>query len=151
MADAEQTFSTEIAAGLEHCADVLVEFERYPQWSGPITRACVLERDAQGRGSKVEFELDMRIRTVRYVLAYAYDLPRGASWRMVEGDVTSVEGSYQFESLAPGRTRATCRQSVDVGFWIPGPLRRIFERQALRDSVLEFKAEAERRARTAPA
>jgi hypothetical protein len=36
---------------------------------------------------------------------------------------------------------------VDVGFWIPGPLRRIFERQALRESVLEFKAEAERRAK----
>ena len=147
MAEAEQTFSTEIEAPREDCVATLLDYERYPDWSAPITSSRVLERDAEGRGTQVEFLLDMKIRTVRYVLAYSYDLPRRATWKLVEGDVTAVEGSYDFEDIAPARSRATCRQSIDLGFWVPGMLRRVFEKQALRDSVHEFKAEAERRAR----
>jgi hypothetical protein len=37
---------------------------------------------------------------------------------------------------------------VDVGFWIPGPIRKTFERTALIDSVREFKKAAEQRARS---
>ena len=39
----------------------------------------------------------MMIRTVRYTLEYTYDPPRGARWRLVEGDLTNVEGSYRFD------------------------------------------------------
>ena len=147
MAYTEQSFTTEIAAEVDDCVGVLLDFDQYPQWSSPILSARVLSRDATGRGRDVEFELDMKLRTVRYVLTYSYDLPARASWELLEGDVSSVDGAYEFELVGPGRTRASCHQSVDLGFWVPGPLRRIFEQKALRDSVLEFKAEAERRAR----
>jgi len=147
MAEAEQSYSTEVDASVDDCCAVLLDFERYPAWSGPTTACRVLERDADGRASVVEMTLDMKIKNVRYVLRYDYDLPRRATWELVEGDVSSVLGSYEFEPLAGGRTRATCRQAVDLGFWIPGPLRRVIEREALRNSVNEFKAEAERRAR----
>jgi hypothetical protein len=88
----------------------------------------------------------MRIRTIHYTLDYSYDLPARAFWKLFEGDLTDVAGSYHFEALSADRTRATCTQAIDTGFWLPGPLRRMAERQALRDSVLEFKAEVERRA-----
>jgi hypothetical protein len=146
MADTEQSFATDIAASIDDCVAVLLDFKSYPSWSSPITACRVLETDAEGRGRIVEFELDMKLRTVRYVLEYTYDLPAAARWRLLEGDVSAVDGAYRFESLGPNSTRATCRQAVDLGFWIPGPLRRVFERQALRDSVTELKAEAERRA-----
>ena len=42
-------------------------------------------------------------------------------------------------------TEATCSQSVDVGFWIPGPIRRMAEAKALRDSVEEFRKAVETR------
>jgi hypothetical protein len=148
MAEAEQSYSAEVDASIEDCCAALLDFERYPEWSGPTTAVRVLERDDQGRARRVEMTLDMKIRNVRYVLEYTYDLPDRASWRLVEGDVTAIDGSYTFEKLGPDKTRATCRQAVDLGFWIPGPLRRMIERQALRDSVLEFKSEAERRARS---
>lgn len=143
MPEARQSYSTEIEADVERCIDVLLDFERYPAWSGPITEARVLERDAERRGRVVAFGLDMKIRTVRYTLAYEYELPGRARWALVEGDLSRVEGEYRFEPLAPGRTRATCSQEVDVGFWVPGPLRRVFEKQALRDSVEDFKRAVE--------
>jgi hypothetical protein len=61
----------------------------------------------------------------------------------VDGDIEAIEGSYVFEKLGPGLSRATCRQAVSLGFWVPGPLRSMMERHALRQSVLEFKAAAE--------
>lgn len=147
MAEADQSFTTDVNASIEDCCAVLLDFERYPQWSGPTTGARILERDAEGRARQVEMTLDMKIRNVRYVLEYTYDLPQGARWRLVEGDVAGIEGSYTFEPIDDAHTRATCRQAVDLGFWVPGPLRRLIERQALRDSVLEFRGEAERRSR----
>jgi len=147
MAEADQSFTTDVDAGIDQCCAALLDFERYPQWSGPTTAVRILERDADGRARQVEMTLDMKIRNVRYVLEYSYDLPARAEWHLVEGDVAGVEGSYTFEQIDHTHTRATCRQTVDLGFWVPGPLRRLIERQALRDSVLEFKAEAERRSR----
>lgn len=145
MADADQSYSLEIDATPEDCMAVLLDFPAYPQWSGPLTFAKVLEQDAAGRGRIVEFKLDMKLREIRYVLEYEYDGSRQARWHSVDGDVSSVTGSYEFQALGPGRTKATCKQSIDLGFWVPGPLRRLAERQALRDSVSEFKAEVERR------
>lgn len=146
MAEAEQSYTTEIDADIDACCAVLLDFERYPEWSGPTTAATVIDRHPDGRARRVEMILDMKIRNVRYVLEYEYDLPREARWKLVEGDVSGVVGSYAFETIDDTHTRATCSQAVDLGFWVPGPLRRLIERQALRDSVLEFKAEAERRA-----
>ena len=147
MAEAEQSFTSEVDASIEDCCAVLLDFDRYPAWSGPTTACTVLERYPDGRARQVEMTLDMKIKSVRYVLQYAYELPGKASWHLVDGDLTEVVGSYEFEPIDATHTRATCRQAVDLGFWVPGPLRRIIERQALRDSVTEFKTEAERRAR----
>ena len=144
MAEALQSYDVIIDADVDSCIDVLLDFERYPEWSSPIVEATVLRRDEAGRGEHVEFALDMRIRTIRYTLAYTFDLPRRISWTLAGGDLAGVEGSYDLETTGDG-VHATCRQQIDVGFWVPGPIRRMAERQALRDSVLEFKAEVERR------
>ncbi len=143
--DAAQEVSLSIDAPLVECFDAILEFERYPEWSSAVTGARVLERDASGVGCIVEFHIDMKIRTVRYVLAYAYKRPTELTWHSVDGDVESIEGRYGFRKLAPNRTEAVCRQEIQLGFWVPGPLRKLAERTALRQSVTEFKAEVERR------
>jgi hypothetical protein len=104
----------------------------------------VVDRHPDGLARRVAFALDMTVKTLRYVLEYTFDPPHGATWRMVEGDVKSVEGSYRFEP-AGERTKATCTQAIDIGFWVPGPIRRPIEQKALRDSVEEFKKAVEAR------
>ena len=148
MAEAEQTFTTEVDASVEDCCAVLLDFEQYPQWSGPTTAVEVLDRHPDGRARRVAMTLDMKIRNVRYVLEYDYDLPRGAHWHLVEGDLTDVVGKLHLRRDLMRSTRA--RRARRRSTWDSGcrdPLRRLIERQALRDSVLEFKGEAERRAR----
>lgn len=143
--DAAQEVSLQIAASPADCFAAIIEFERYPEWFSAVSSARVLERDKAGVGRVVEFTADMRIRTVRYVLEYAYKRPTELTWRSVDGDLESVQGRYTFRKLGPELTEATCRQEIQLGFWVPGPLRKIAERTALRQSVGELKTEVERR------
>ena len=146
MSEYRQSYSTTIAAPVTDCFAVLVAFEDYPRWSSPITSCRVLDHHADGLPKRVEFMLDMTVKTIRYVLDYTYDRPHGATWALVEGDVRSIDGEYRFEETAGGTT-ATCAQAIDLGFWLPGFVRSGLEKKALRDSVEEFRQAVEARAR----
>jgi len=145
----EQAYTTEVAASVEQCFATITEFERYPEWFASIERARVRERYPDGLAKQVELFIDMTLKTIRYVLEYDYERPTGLTWQSVEGDIESIDGSYVFEKLGAKRTRVTCRQSVVLGFWVPGPIRRLLEQHALQQSVLEFKAAAEAAAASA--
>jgi ribosome-associated toxin RatA of RatAB toxin-antitoxin module len=148
VSDFSQSYSAEVAGSIEDCFAVLTDFEAYPQWSGPVTECRVLDRHPDGLPRRVAFSLDMTLKTVRYTLEYTWEPPHTGRWRLVEGDIKDVQGSYHFEK-AGARTKATCSQAVDIGFWVPGPIRRPFEQKALRDSVEDFKKAVETRARKA--
>ncbi len=140
-----QQFSTTVDADVQTCFETLVDFERYPEWSSPITEARVLERYPDGLAKQVEFKINIKIKTIRYVLEYSYQPPRLLEWKSTGGDVKEIRGRYVLEPKGEDETEATCMQSVSLGFWLPGFLRSTFEQQALRQSVLEFKAGAEKR------
>jgi hypothetical protein len=144
VSEFSQTYSTRVAASRDACFAVLIDFDAYPRWSSPITSCRVLERHPDGLAKRVEFHLDMTVKTIRYVLEYTYDKPRGARWKLVDGDVKDVEGEYTFEEHG-GTTTATCTQAIDLGFWLPGFIKKPFEQKALRDSVEEFRRAVEAR------
>lgn len=144
-----QEFSVEIDATPAECFAAIMEFDAYPRWSSAIQTATVLEEDGRGMGKIVEFIIDMKFKRLRYVLDYAYKKPSSLTWHSVDGDVESVQGSYTFEKAKDGRTLATCKQAITIGFWVPGPIRTLLERTALQQSVIEFKTEVERRQKSA--
>jgi len=144
VSEYRQSYSTTIAAPVTSCFAVLTAFEDYPRWSSPITSCRVIDRHPDGLAKRVEFGLDMTVKTIRYVLDYAFDRPHGATWKLVEGDVKDIEGEYRFEENVGGTT-ATCTQAIDLGFWLPGFIRSGFEKKALRDSVEEFRRAVEQR------
>ena len=146
MSEYRQSYSTTIAAPVADCFAVLTAFEDYPRWSSPITSCRVLERYPDGLPKHVEFQLDMTVKTIRYVLDYVSDKPHGATWSLVEGDVKAVSGEYRFEEDGD-HTTATCSQAIDLGFWLPGFVRSGLEKKALHDSVEEFRQAVEARRR----
>ncbi|MFQ5667992.1 MAG: SRPBCC family protein [Candidatus Binatia bacterium] len=141
-----QEFTTDVDASVRQCFVTVTDFERYPSWFSAVERTKVLDRYPNGLAKQVEYRVDMKLKSIRYVLEYEYAKPTRLTWRSVGGDLESIEGSYLFEKVGPKLTRATCRQAVSIGFWVPGPIRTVMERQALKQSVLEFKAAAERAA-----
>lgn len=141
-----QTHTEVIRAPIELCFDVLVDFAAYPRVFRVITSATVEEADPAGGRWRVRYTLDAILKTIEYTLTYESQRPGRLTWRMTGGDLKSIEGEYRLVELEPGLTEATCTQALEVGMWVPGFVRRPFEQSAVRDSVREFKAEAEARA-----
>ena len=93
----DQATETEtIAASPQRCFDVAIDFERYPEWAHDVKEANVLERDAQGRATKVEYRASALGRSTHYTLAYDYSqAPERLSWTLAEGDIMRViDGAY---------------------------------------------------------
>ena len=120
------TATAEIEAPIDHVFEVAADVEGSPRWQPEIKRAECVERDGEGRQVVVETETDAKVRTLGATLRFSYDEPRGLSWVQEEGDLKSVEGSWSFDDLGNGRTRATYSMTVDLGrmlgMVIRGPL-----------------------------
>ena len=122
------------------CLEALLDFDTYPEWQSAVKDCTVLE---PGSDPVVEFRIDAKLKTVRYVLRYHPEPPSRLWWEYVEGDVRSISGEYDLEDLGDGTTRATYRLDVDPGRFVPGPIRKALTEGVMRISVRELKARVE--------
>lgn len=106
------------------CSAVLLEFESWPEWQPGLSRAEVLERDAEDRATLVAFEANAVVRRIRYRARYTHAPPGSMTWELVDGDVRSGDGEFLLEPIGPEGTRATYRLAADLGFFVPPPLMR---------------------------
>jgi hypothetical protein len=129
MADAAHE-QIDVDASPARCFAVASEFEAYPQWTSDVKQVTVLERDALGRGTRVEYYVSGLGRRVRYVLDYDFtDAPAAFSWSMVEGDLLrALDGRYAFApngaSPDEGGTHVDYTLRVDLAVPLPGLVKR---------------------------
>src|SRR5215211_6153729 len=107
--------SVEIEAPVDRCYAIAVDIENAPDWQGSLKDVEVLERDGERRPVLVETESDAKVKTVRAVLRFSYEPPTGIRWVQEKGDTKSLTGSWDFEDLGAGRTRATYGLEADPG------------------------------------
>jgi len=132
--------SVDIEAPPRACFDALVDFESYPDWQSAVRDVEVLDG---GDPVRVSFEVDAKVKRVRYVLDYHLDEPEHLSWDYVEGDVKAIEGEYRLEPLEGGGTRATYVLGIDPGMWVPGKVLSVLRDQVMKGSVEELKQRVE--------
>jgi uncharacterized membrane protein len=113
MADLSGEHTLEIDAPVERCFEIAADLERAPEWQGVMRSVEVVERDADGRASLVDVELDSGVVKNAIRMRFTYDEPRGMRWTRESGDLKSLEGSWRFERLDGERTRAT--YALDIG------------------------------------
>ena len=117
--------STVIEAPIDEVYAVAADIENSPRWQPEIKRAEVRERQGEEQ-VVVETETDAKVRSLKSTLRFSYDPPNGLSWKQESGDLKSVEGSWSFEEVGEGQTRATYEMTVDLGrmlgMVIRGPL-----------------------------
>ncbi|MBA3359481.1 MAG: SRPBCC family protein [Thermoleophilaceae bacterium] len=133
----------QVEASPSDCFRALVDFESYPDWQDAVKECDVRSRDSNGRGRRVAFVIDAKVRSVGYTLDYAYEEPHLITWEFVEGDVSEIEGEYVLEDLGDGTTLATYSLRIDPGVWMPGPLAKVLNDQVMRRSVEDLKARVE--------
>ena len=122
----EGSASIEIDAPIERVYTVAADVEGAPRWQPNMKEARVISRDGEGNQVLVHTAIDAKVRTLQLDLRFEYDEPSGLRWIQEKGDLKSVDGSWSFDDLGNGRTRATYSMTIDLGrmlgMVIRGPL-----------------------------
>lgn len=135
--------SIDIEATAEDIFEVATDFEAYPEWNANIKKAEIVKTDSKGRATEVWYEVDAKIKKLQYTLKYSYaGAPSKFSWKLLEGDVKELSGSYVFDEFEDV-TDVTYETSIDPGFKIPGPLKRQGERQIVKGALQDLKKRVE--------
>jgi len=141
--------SAEIAASLEAVYAIAADAEGAPRWQPEIEVAECLERDGDGNQLRVRIETETPVKRLTSVLVYSYDSPTRISWRQEEGDLKSVQGSWQLRDLGEGRTEATYELEVDpgriLGMALRGPVVGVLRGKLVDSMPGKLKAFAESR------
>ncbi len=137
-----------VDATIDAFYQVVTDYPRYPEFVPGIKACRVLE--VQGE-KHVEYDLDLGLRRIRYVLRHVEDPPRRVTWSLVSGEILKVSnGSWE---LTPEGQKTRARYSVDIQIsrppLVPQPLMDKMSDQMSRVQLprtLEaFKARAEGR------
>jgi uncharacterized membrane protein len=107
--------TVEIDAPIERCYEIAADIENSPEWQGSLKDVEVLERDGERRAVLVETESDAKVKSVRALLRFSYEPPTAIRWVQEKGDTKSLHGSWSFEDVGGGRTRATYALEADPG------------------------------------
>jgi ribosome-associated toxin RatA of RatAB toxin-antitoxin module len=151
MADRTES-SIVVGAEPGRVLDVIADFEAYPEWTGAVREAQVLEEDAEGRARTVRFTLDAGPVQDTYTLEYEWDFDsdgRGTlTWGLVEGKILkAMDGRYRLRS-APATggaaTEVTYTLAVEVRMPMLGMLRRKAEKAIIDTALHELKRRVER-------
>jgi len=124
------------------CVDALTDYERLPSWQRAVRSATVLERDAQGRGTVVEYEVDAKLKRVRYRLRQIYDGPDRLGCEYLGGDFRDFSGEWRFVTV-PGGTRVELELRIDPGRLVPRPVRAAIAHAVMSRALADLKRHLE--------
>lgn len=142
MADAT-TSTIRIAAPPEQVMAVIADFPAYPEWTGSLKSAEVLEEGADGRAKRVHFTLDAGVVKDSYELEYIWTGDERVEWNLVKGQMQKMQhGTY---SLVPKgeSTEVTYSLTIDLAIPMLGMLKRKAERVIMDTALKELKKRVE--------
>ena len=140
----ESTQSITIDADPADVMAVVADFANYPEWTGSVKKADVLEVGPDGRARRVAFTLDAGIVRDEYELTYLWTDDRKVEWDLTRGQMMRAQhGSYTFRSDGPRRTYVTYSLSVDLIIPMLGLLKRKAERVIMDTALKELKKRVE--------
>jgi ribosome-associated toxin RatA of RatAB toxin-antitoxin module len=146
MADRTES-SIVVDAAPTDVLDVIADFTAYPEWTGAVREAQVLEEDEDGWAHTVRFVLDAGALRDTYTLAYSWDVDEdgtgAVSWTLVEaGILKAMDGAYRLAARGDA-TEVTYELSVEVKMPMLGMLRRKAEKTIIDTALKELKKRVE--------
>jgi uncharacterized membrane protein len=133
-----------IDASIDACLAVVLDFENYPSWARDLKQVTIQERDADGRGTLVEFRAAAMGQSFKYVLKYDYSaMPESFSWVLDSGEkLRQLDGTYRFEPEGEA-TRVHYDLVVDLSIPLPGLIKRRAAGMIMGTALRELKKAVE--------
>jgi len=141
---ADQASSTiTIDAPLEDVLAVIADIGSYPEWTGQIKSAQVLETGSDGRPRQASFVMDAGVLKDEYTLEYEWS-DAGVHWHLVGKSSVqkSQVGSYALVDEG-ARTEVTYKLAVDISMPMLGMFKRKAEKMIMDSALKELKKRVE--------
>ncbi|CAM5731078.1 SRPBCC family protein [Streptomyces hirsutus] len=123
---------------------MIADFARYPDWTGEVKEAEVLETDGQGRAEQVRLVMDAGAIKDDQTLAYTWTGEHEVSWTLVKSQMLrSLDGSYLLKPAGADATEVTYRLTVDVKIPMLGMIKRKAEKVIIDRALAGLKKRVE--------
>ena len=142
MADMASSTIT-ISAPPDQVLAVIADIDSYPEWTGQIKSASVIETTADGKPAQARFEMDAGALKDEYVLAYVWG-PAEVSWELVGKSSVqkSQVGAYRLTPSGAG-TEVAYELAVDLSMPMLGMFKRKAEKMIMDSALKELKKRVE--------
>ena len=144
MSDSSRATVT-IDAPLAAVTQALFTLENYPKWSSSIKSVEVVNRDDQGRATKVKMTIDAGMMKDRVILDYDWsEAPARLSFSLDDADLlTGMDGAYIIKSIDDESTEVTYELTVSLSMPIPAMMRQKAEKTTIDQALAQLKATLE--------
>ena len=144
MSDSSRATIT-IDAPLAAVTQALFTLEKYPEWSSSIKSVEVVNRDNQGRATKVKMTIDAGMMKDRVILDYDWsEAPTRLSFSLDDADLlTGMDGAYIIKSIDEESTEVTYELTVSLSMPIPAMMRQKAEKTTIDQALAQLKATLE--------
>ena len=134
-----------IDAPIEQVQKALFELDKYPEWSTQIKSSEVLDRDDQGRVTKVKMSIDAGMMKDRLTLDYDWSqAPSKLSFSLEDADLlTGMDGIYTITSVDEDTTEVTYELEVSLSMPIPAMMRQKAEKATIDAALAQLKSHLE--------
>lgn len=136
--------SITIEAAAADVMAVIADFARYPDWTGEVKEAEVLQSDDQGRAEQVRLVMDAGAIKDDQTLAYTWTGANEVSWTLVKSQMLrSLDGSYILKPVGDSVTEVTYQLTVDVKIPMLGMIKRKAEKVIIDRALAGLKKRVE--------
>ena len=142
MAD-QASSSITISAPAEKVLGVIADIPSYPQWTGQIKSASIVDEGPDGKPKSAKFVMDAGVLKDEYTLAYDWR-DDGVDWKLVGKSSVqkSQVGSYTLADKG-GSTEVTYKLAVDIAMPMLGMFKRKAEKMIMDSALKELKKRVE--------
>ena len=134
-----------IDAPIEQVQKTLFELDKYPEWSTQIKSSEAVDRDPQGRVTKVKMSIDAGMMKDRLTLDYDWSqAPSKLSFSLEDADLlTGMDGIYTITSIDEDTTEVTYELEVSLSMPIPALMRQKAEKATIDAALAQLKSHLE--------
>jgi len=137
--------SIQIDAPVADVAALLFDPASYPEWSSAIKSASVLEKDGEGRATKIEMMIKAGQVKDRVILDYDWSkAPNALTFALDDADMlTEMTGGYTLTDNGDDTTKVEYELTVALSTPVPAMMRTKAERDTIDLALKELKAKLE--------
>jgi carbon monoxide dehydrogenase subunit G len=137
--------SIQIDAPVADVAALLFDPAGYPEWSSAIKSASVLEKDGEGRATKIEMMIKAGQVKDRVILDYDWSkAPNALTFALDDADMlTEMTGGYTLTDNGDDTTKVEYQLTVALSMPVPAMMRTKAERDTIDLALKELKAKLE--------